>query len=325
MHDSLKSQTVFLTTMAQAMRQNRFSHAILLKGASLDVQKEAALYLAQSLICVEEEMACGRCNDCTRIMSGDYTDLIFIDGSNQAIKKQDIEQLQNQFAYSALEMAGKKIYIIHVIENATTESLNSLLKFLEEPDGETYAILTTNNIEKVLPTILSRCQLVSLKSDSVTNKVTNLIEKGVSDDDAYIISHLFDDYQKAIEMIESERYKAIKHIAYQTLEKLGNQETPHVLVQIELMKNFSEQDDLQLFLRIVYYGLKESVFKEPRYFKCIGKIITKLSTQKDLDKKMMLVLDYESKLLNTNMNTSLLMDQLLFRMNGGDRYEHIWR
>lgn len=324
MNSVLKDQTVFLKTVEQTINRNQLSHAMLLKGGSQEIQKEAALFLAQSIVCENSILACGTCNECRRIYSGEYIDLIIIDGTKEVIKKQVIEQLQSQFSYSALEQAGVKIYVIHAIENATVESLNSLLKFLEEPDGETYAIFTTNNIEKVLPTVLSRCQMLILKSESISYKVSKMKEIGINDDDAFILSGIMDDADKVKEEVVSERYQAIKKSAYRVLEKISENQTGHLIAQIELLKNYHEVADVQLFLRILYFVFKSSKYDENHYFSNIEETLIKLSRAKDIEQKMMLVLDYESKLLNTNMNVSLLVDQLLYQLNGGETHEHLW-
>ena len=108
---------------------------------------------------------CNQCEYCQKVDSGTYRDLIIFDGSKQAIKKDDIVFIQDQFNLAPFEKSGKKIYVLMNVDNSTTEAMNSLLKFIEEPPKETYAILTTKNISKVIPTIRSRCQVFQLHSN----------------------------------------------------------------------------------------------------------------------------------------------------------------
>jgi hypothetical protein len=86
----------------------------------------------------------------------------------------------------SLEVNGKKIYIIHLIEKATIGAMNSLLKFLEEPVDDVVAIITTQNISKVLATIISRCQLIRLKDYSSLDLENYLISEGFDAEDAYL-------------------------------------------------------------------------------------------------------------------------------------------
>ncbi len=101
---------------------------------------------------------CNNCINCLKINNENYYDLIVINGLVETISKEKILSLQNQFMYPGLEKGNKKIYIIKQIEKSTKEAANSLLKFLESPPLNTYAILTTRNENLVLATIKSRCQ-----------------------------------------------------------------------------------------------------------------------------------------------------------------------
>jgi DNA polymerase-3 subunit delta' len=91
--------------------------------------------------------------------------MITINGYTDNIKKEDILNVINQFAKTTVEARGIKIYVIYGIEYASSQAVNSLLKFLEEPPANTYAILTTRAINLLLPTIRSRCQTYILKSN----------------------------------------------------------------------------------------------------------------------------------------------------------------
>ncbi len=114
-------------------------------------------------------------DNCKKIDNGTYCDLIIFDGNKQTIKKDDINYIRNQFLYSPFEKCGKRIYVLKNVNNSTTEAMNSLLKFMEEPPQSTYAILTTKNISSVLPTIKSRCQIFHLSSN--LNDFENRIKK----------------------------------------------------------------------------------------------------------------------------------------------------
>lgn len=113
------------------------------------------------MICENDVLACDHCNECRRIDEHNYGDFIYCNGLEETIKKPHIEYIQEQFSKSALE--GKsKIYLMENIENSTIEAMNSLLKMLEEPTSGVYAIFTCQNLNRVLPTIQSRCQVIQL-------------------------------------------------------------------------------------------------------------------------------------------------------------------
>ena len=124
----IKTQRVAFQTLANGFKSNRISHAYLISGSVESSLKELAVYLAKSLVCSNlEPLACEECINCIRIEENNYPDYIFIDGSNESIKKHQIEELQETFSKVSLEINGKKIYIIHLIEKATLGAVNSLL------------------------------------------------------------------------------------------------------------------------------------------------------------------------------------------------------
>ncbi|GHU31084.1 hypothetical protein FACS1894166_01890 [Bacilli bacterium] len=114
----------------------------------------------KSIICSGKD-----CVWCKKIESDSYFDLIKINGYEETIKKEQILDLFQKCSVSGLESRGIKFYIIKGVEYATQQSVNALLKILEEPPTNTYAILTTRSLNLVIPTIRSRCQVFTLKSN----------------------------------------------------------------------------------------------------------------------------------------------------------------
>lgn len=90
-----------------------------------------------------------------------FPDLMIIKSFDKAIKKEQILNIKAEMKEKSIN-SGKQFYIIEYAENLNLSSANALLKFLEEPDDEIIAILVTKNINKVISTIVSRCQIVNL-------------------------------------------------------------------------------------------------------------------------------------------------------------------
>ena len=101
------------------------------------------------------------------------------------IKKDQLLDLQSEFNNKAFE-GNKKIYIIRSAEKMNVQTANSILKFLEEPVDDIIAILITDNINMLLPTIISRCQVIKLNKkkcsyDTISNLSDLLISYGYND------------------------------------------------------------------------------------------------------------------------------------------------
>lgn len=89
-----------------------------------------------------------------------YVDVKVIKSDGMWIKKDQLLDLQSEFNNKAFE-GNKKIYIIRSAEKMNVQTANSILKFLEEPVDDIIAILITDNINMLLPTIISRCQVIN--------------------------------------------------------------------------------------------------------------------------------------------------------------------
>ena len=114
---------------------------------------------------------------CKRIDDGNYPEIRVIEPDGMLIKKQQILDLQQDFSTMAVE-GNKRIYIIRDTDKMRSETANSMLKFLEEPDNDIIAILMTNNYNNLLSTIISRCQVIRLNNDNASvndNDFDNLI------------------------------------------------------------------------------------------------------------------------------------------------------
>ena len=158
------NQPVIYKTFVNSLSTGKLSHAYLLSGSIGMPLKETAIYLAKSILCDDRKpLACNSCITCCRVDEGNYPDLMIFDGENSKIKKGDIEKITSNFDKTALEEKGIMIYILHLVETMTPIAVNSLLKFLEEPGKNIFAFLTTENETKVLPTIISRTQVLKFR------------------------------------------------------------------------------------------------------------------------------------------------------------------
>lgn len=174
----------------RAKKDQRWSHAYLLDGDAGQPLLEIAQFLAQSLLCEQQDtLACGSCLTCQRFLNNDYTDIQFVDGREQSIKKQDVLDLANRFSITGLEKANKLIYVLHHVEAMTPEAINALLKFLEEPQLDIYALLTTTSLESVLSTIQSRSQLIHLKPTQHPALIQQAIKQGLTESVAQMLGY----------------------------------------------------------------------------------------------------------------------------------------
>ena len=160
--DDLVGQAHVSRTLKNAVAQNRLAHAYLFVGPRGIGKTSTARILAKSLNCVKGPTVtpCGVCDNCREIAAGNSLDVIEIDGaSNRGID--DVRELRDNVRYAPAK-GRYKIYIIDEVHMLTKEAFNALLKTLEEPPPHVKFIFATTEPDKVLPTILSRCQRFDL-------------------------------------------------------------------------------------------------------------------------------------------------------------------
>ena len=160
--DDLVGQGHVSRTLKNAVAQNRLAHAYLFVGPRGVGKTSTARILAKSLNCVKGPTVtpCGVCDNCREIAAGNSLDVIEIDGaSNNSVE--DVRQLRENVRYAPAK-GRYKIYLIDEVHMLSPAAFNALLKTLEEPPGHVKFIFATTEPQKVLPTILSRCQRFDL-------------------------------------------------------------------------------------------------------------------------------------------------------------------
>jgi DNA polymerase-3 subunit delta' len=148
--------------LSGSLAKGKVSHAYLFVGPHQIGKTTLAISFAQALNCQNEERPCGSCRACLKISRGVHPDVQVVESRGATIGIDIIRGIQRVASLSPYE--GKwKVYIICEMEKATTEASNCLLKTLEEPPSHVVLVLTARGKEFLLPTIVSRCQVLSLK------------------------------------------------------------------------------------------------------------------------------------------------------------------
>ncbi|MCS6936700.1 MAG: hypothetical protein NZ610_02755 [Candidatus Bipolaricaulota bacterium] len=123
---------------------------------------------------------CGSCSHCHKLQAGTHPDLLWVTRSGKRISIDQIRELQQQALYAPLE-APKKIYVLEGVEDLSLEAANSLLKILESPPAFLIFLLLART-QNLLPTIVSRCQVIKLPKPPEETIVSELRRQGFPPD-----------------------------------------------------------------------------------------------------------------------------------------------
>lgn len=301
------SQNVVYSLLKNAINNDKLSHAYLFDVNNNPYAMDIILSFVKEIFCLnknneEQDIICKRIDD------GNFLELKIINPDGLVIKKEQLSDLQEEYSMSSIE-SDRRIYIINNCERMNLQAANSILKFLEEPLPNIIAILVTNNINNVLKTIISRCQVLFLKKENIVftdnsfRNFASIITNGSSVDD-FVNNEknklLFDNTISFIEYLENNKSYTIVYIKTKMYDifkdRIDN------LFAVDIMINFYYD-----LLRFKVSG-QAYIFNEYDYlinkfsYMNVDKIILRLETLLDV-KKMLL----------SNVNINLVLDYLIIQ------------
>ncbi len=212
------------------------------------------------------------------------TNLMIIEPEKNVISKDKILDLQKKF-FQTSQIYNKKVYIINQCEKMNASAYNSLLKFLEEPQKGIYAFLISENVNKVPPTVISRCFILQVSSE-----INMLQEDNINLNDI-------------INLVAEIETKKLKVIAYES-DKIKKYDRNQFLILIKYMKLYYTDAINQMF------GQKLEMYSQ--YTNEINKLL-EVNNLTTLSKKIMLLNNLEQKIIY-NLNVNLAFDKMIIEM-----------
>lgn len=278
----------FISFIEKTITYDTVSHAYLIEVSDYDKDFPLVILFVKLLLCKNaiknvKELNCNKCNVCNLIDSNNYPDFKIIEPDGKEIKKQQIISLQDEFKNKSF-LNNRQIYVIKEVEKLNLSAANTILKFLEEPEDGIVAILLTTNKFKVLDTIVSRCQNLSISYNELSEEVLseenfNLIKLLFSGDGLFI------NYNDIINSLMGDKLIAKKKLL--DVEKI-----------------------------LMFYLDTKACGKNVTIFNSLLDTLSSLSSRKIF--KVISIIEEEIVKLEFNVNYKLWLDQFFAKVIGGD-------
>lgn len=174
--DGLVGQRHVIEALQGAAAGQGMSHAFLFTGPPGSGRSNAAVAFAAALQCEQQPPGCGTCHSCHTVLAGSHADVIVVSTQGLSIGVKEVRDLVRR---SALTPVGRgwQVVIVEDADRLTEQAVNALLKAIEEPAARTVWMLCTPTVEDVLPTIRSRCRLVTLSTPTADDVAAFLVRR----------------------------------------------------------------------------------------------------------------------------------------------------
>ena len=287
LYDYMDGQTLAYNIMMNEIKNKQLSHAYLIDENNSSVAFDLVIAFVIEILSDgmnnEEKMILAK-----RIHDNNYPEFKIIEPDGMLIKKKQILDLQQEFSLEPVE-GNKRIYIIRDADKMRSETANSMLKFLEEPSSNIIAILMTNNYSSILPTIISRCQIIKLGNDN----------KSVKDEYLDLAINF-------VESIESNGIRTILNIQDILFQYISSKERDKLILFFDKV--------IDVYYDIMKIVIKAKEIKYQEYYDNLEKIA--LKSDRDIILKKIDYLVMAKDLIKYNVNNNLLIDSIIVNLGG---------
>ncbi|ARK24940.1 DNA polymerase III subunit delta' [Sporosarcina sp. P37] len=324
---ALQSQKQVISRLAKIHERQRIGHAYIFDGSNGAGKEAIAQYFTKLLLCMEpkDNVPCETCHSCKRIESGNHPNVVEIRPDGQGIKKEQMSGLIMKMTKKGFE-EGRKVYVIVQAERMNTSAANTLLKFLEEPEGNVTAILLTESYPSILPTIQSRCQRISLQPMNRQESIERLVEKGITASMAATVTMMTANVEAAFDMAQEDSFVQRRKLVLKLVEAIEQRSPGEALlfIQTDWMPVMKEKSDCEQGLDLLLFAYRDIVAVKAGLQSTIAypdqlEPFTGYSVKNaysSLTVKIDAILQAKKR-LHQNMNRTLLLEQLVLTMQEG--------
>jgi DNA polymerase-3 subunit delta' len=254
-------QSKAVKLLSRALAGNRLAHGYLFTGPDGVGKTTTARALAAFQFCeaLDESRPCGHCGGCLKFLSGNHPDFLNIKPDGAAIKIDQVRRLKKDLRFSPFE-AGMRIVLIEDVQTMRREAGNSLLKILEEPPPDNLLLLIASDSEPILPTIISRCQVIPfapLTMDQAATVISRLNPQ-LDSKEAHTLAVLTSGSPGQVQALHSEEVLELRNDCIQALLTDSQTDAESVELALDLAGRVAElKDGLDTFFDLLAIFFKE--------------------------------------------------------------------
>lgn len=315
-----------INSLKNAIDNNSVSHSYLFEGEEGLGKRKVALAFSKTLLCKEEKnVPCNTCSSCIKFDKGNHPDFKELSPEKGLINLKQVEELISSVSTSPFE-SKRKIFLINDSDLMNLEGKNKLLKTLEEPPEFMNIILVTSKTNRLLPTIVSRCQGIKFYPVE-SSRINQLLVKEYSIDEEnskFIAEFTRGSVGKSIELARSEDFFKERDEVIKIIDSILKGDKTKALSSIDFFT--SGKENIDEILDIILYW-----FRDVLVYKELGEsslILNKdkidiLSSQSFLDLSQINDIIYrieETKAnIKSNVNFGLSIETMLLNIQGETR------
>lgn len=265
MNTARAQQPQLVAQFKNAITHNQLAHAFLFAGPAGRGQLEVATWLAMRLLCehpTTDGDPDGTCINCVRIANGEHPDVLIVRPEGKSLKIDQIRALKDEFSKKAVE-SNQKVFIIVGADTMTTSAANGLLKFMEEPAGPQTAILLAEHRSQMLPTIISRTQVIEFNSGDTAHFEKSLLALGYKPEQIKLVCQLTDSIQEAEEWMVDNWFSEAQGAVTELVMELLQQKTSAIsVIQMRLMALAKTPEQQSMLLDMFAQAWRDQMMRQ---------------------------------------------------------------
>lgn len=252
-----KKQISFLT---KTLNKNQLVHAYIFNGHSGIGKLLVASTLMASILCDSSDIEpCGECQSCKKIATDNHPDIMVIEPESGSVKNQQVEGFQKFVSIKPYE-SNHKIILIEDADTMTISAQNRILKILEEPPSYVIIIMLTTNINRLVPTIRSRCLAMNFQAVPVDMIASYIMDNYSIDESRSRVVANFSkgSFEAALKMLESEAFSEDRQCIQELFDSVIKRKKLKLFEFVSILEK-SKEKSLEL-LDLLTFWIRDLIF-----------------------------------------------------------------